>query len=430
MTSEVAYTSSALEYLHGVPRHAELGNASFVRHLPVNTISGANTINFSFPPSDDYIDLQECYMILKLKVSKADGGNLVAADNVAFVDNTPFSIFKSVVVHLNSTKITPSTIYQAYANYFASRFGTGKMATKIHLQELQGLTGEAPGQNDAKAAAAVGWTKRKGWTALSKEVQFITQIPNDFFRGCSSFLPPLQDLKLEFKLHDPDFTLVGTGNFKYSVTNLEIFTRQVPVASSTTMAIFKQQAVQPLKLNFTSLAIQSFTISAGKQTEFIRGIFPHEMPHQIFLMLVETDRINGQIGKDPFKFENGKVEKVILRQNGTPVMIEAINTHFDEEGDAKEAYFFMCQAFDVGNNSRDVNLTYEAFVKGSTMWAWTLSPDMDANSGIAMVQKPGNFEADIYVKNGHTTNPALTAIFLGKFCKTVEIGEENRTTLY
>ena len=371
-------------------------------------------------------------MVLKLKIYRSEPeADLQAADNVAFADNTPFSVFKSVVVYLNSTKITPSTVYQTYANYFATRFGNGKAATKIHLKHLQGITGEAPGQNDAKAATATGWTIRKAWTAQSKEVCFITQIPDDFFRSCSKFLPPLQDLKLEFKLNDPAFALVGAGEeYTFKITNFEIFTRQIDVAASTTMSIFKQQAVKPLKLNFTNLTIQSFTIPARKQTEFIRGIFPHETPHQIFLILVETDRINGVLAKDPFKFEHAMIDKVILRQNGLPVMTEAINTNFAADGDAKEAYFFLCQAFDVGFNSRDVNLTYEEFRNGSTIFSWTISPDMDANNGVGIIQKPGNFEADIYVTNGHVNNPALTAIFLGKFCKTVEIGRDNRTVLY
>ena len=58
-----------------------------------------------------------------------------------------------------------------------------------------------------------------------KEATFVGQIPSDFFRSCSQFLPPLQDLKLEFKLQRPEFVLTGTGNFKYELTSFEFFTR-------------------------------------------------------------------------------------------------------------------------------------------------------------------------------------------------------------
>ena len=94
----------------------------------------------------------------------------------------------------------------------------------------------------------------------------------------------------------------------------------------------------------------------------------------------------------------------------------------------KEAYFYACQSLDVGHNSRDVDLTYEQYCNNSTFWAWTLSPDMDGNSGVCMIQKPGNFELDIYVAPG-TANPALTALVVGKFGSTVRIAEDNITTL-
>ena len=344
-----------------------------------------------------------------------------------FAITYPFSLVKSVSIYLNNTKLTPNTIYQVYGHYFATRFGSGKEATKIHLQRLQGLTGETANHHDSKNADAKGWTIRKAWTEGSKEIKFLTQIPADFFRTCSNFLPPLQDLRLEFKLNDPAFALTSTNEFKFAITDMSLYMRQVTVDSSTSMEIFKRQAVKPLQLNFTTLEAQSFSIPANQQVEYIRGIFPHSMPQQVFMVLIETDRINGVRAKDPFKFENANVEKVIFRQSGSPVMIESINTDFGEK-DVSEAYYFLCQAFDVGYNSRDINLTFDEFISGSTIWSFTLSPDMDGNSGVGLIQKPGNFEVDIYFKND-AGNVALTALFLGKIGKTVEIGAENKTTL-
>ena len=40
-------------------------------------------------------------------------------------------------------------------------------------------------------------------------------------------LPPLQDLKLEFKLQSPKFLLTGTGNFKYELTSFELYMASV-----------------------------------------------------------------------------------------------------------------------------------------------------------------------------------------------------------
>lgn len=427
MASEIGYTSSALDYSHPLPRYTDLGDAKFVRQIPVNTITNASTITFSLPPTDDFIDLQECYMKAGIKVTKANGQDLAEADVVCVADNVLGSLFSAVTIRLNGTRITSSNVYQAYENYFVTRFGVSREACKIHLSRMQGLTGEEADKNDT--AAGKGQTLRKTWTAISKQANFIGPIPCDFFRSCSKFLPPLQDLNIEFKLSDPEFFLTSAANtYSYKLTNIELFTRHVPVAASTTMAILKYQTTKPLMLNFTSVELQSFSIAAGSKVEFIRGIFPHQKPSQIFMILVETDRLNGIKTKNPFHFSHGNVEKVVLRQNGSACMVEAIETDFSATGDALDCYKYLTEALDVGFNGRDANITYDQFVKGSTMWAWTLSPDMDANNGVGLLQTTTNFEADIYVKSDKE-NPALTALFLGKFGKSVLIGANNLTSV-
>ena len=77
MDSEVDYTSSALSYSHGVPRHINLKEAKYVRQLPMNSISKVSTIMFALLPTDDFIDLQEKYIVFKVKVVVALSDNVL-----------------------------------------------------------------------------------------------------------------------------------------------------------------------------------------------------------------------------------------------------------------------------------------------------------------------------------------------------------------
>jgi hypothetical protein len=94
-----------------------------------------------------------------------------------------------------------------------------------------------------------------------------------------------------------------TADYLFQVKKFELYARQIDVIPSKTMSVVKQQALQPLKMYFSSIDSQSFTIAAGKTVENIRGIFPYCMPYQVFMVLVETDRINGQMKKYPYKFK-------------------------------------------------------------------------------------------------------------------------------
>jgi hypothetical protein len=422
-----------LDYQVAIPAYNDLEEGFFFQNIPLNSIDTSDTITVKFPILDEFIDLGECYFDIKLKILNSDDTAVAANANVAFVDNTAASLFKSVIVYLNGTSVTPSTIYQAYANYFAARFGTPKEAAKVHLSAIQGLTSEAAGKNDSHSAEAVGWTSRKAFAKESKTVHFRAAIPSDFFRTSAAFLPPRQKLELEFKLNSAAFLLnAAAATFKYKLEQISVHCRKVSVASYRVMAINKEQAHKSLKMNFTSLETQTHTIAASKQVEHISGLFPRHTPNQIFLMLIETDRINGVMTKDPFKFENGMVEKVVLLQNGRPLMVESQKSIFTEgvTQDAVEPYWFFIQSLNVGHNGANANLTMEQFINGATIWSWVLSPDMDANNGLRLPPRPGNFEVDIYVKNGHTTNPGLTALFIGKGTRTVEIDELNAVSIY
>ena len=178
---EVGYTTSVIDYTHAVARHTELSDGKYVRHLPVNSISGANMIEFVIPPTEEYIHPQECYVKITIKVTKPDGDNLDDEDVVAPSDNVLGSLFKAVTLYMNSVRITHSNVFQALENYFVTRYGIGKQAADIHMKEIQGLTGEAAGQNDSKNAHAVGWSQRKLWIAESKEYTVMGLIPCDFF---------------------------------------------------------------------------------------------------------------------------------------------------------------------------------------------------------------------------------------------------------
>ena len=70
------------------------------------------------------------------------------------------------------------------------------------------------------------------------------------------------------------------------------------------------------------------SISTNQLVEYVRGLFSNAMPHLIFVFLAETDRVNGALHKEPFKFENTSVTKMILRRDGETVLSESQAMNF------------------------------------------------------------------------------------------------------
>jgi hypothetical protein len=430
MTSGIGCTSTALDYFTPRLVHNELLTWNRVTERTSQPIADATTITFDINGSPDYIDPNGCNVVLSLKVVQANGNEMPTSGtvpNVALSDNVMASLFKSVTLYMNTERITESNVYQVYENYFTTRYGLSKNAMQTHVKHLMGLTTELAGKSDTFTNAATGWYERKGWIAGSKVVKFVAPIPCDFFKSCAQYIPPGQTIRVEFKLNDSDFVLTGEGNCKYKLINIELDMLHIEVAPSKTMAIYQQQKLGPIQLHFSNIQVQSHTIPAKAPIANLRGLFRDKNPSQIFMLLVETDRINGLMGKDPYKFEHANVAKVVLRRNGLAVGNVEHLTDF-EGGDAKVLYDRVIEAFQVGYNGTDNNLSYAQFLNGSTMWAWTLAPDNDAKSEVSMAKIKGDFDVDIEVKQGKAnTNPNLTALFLAKFGATVYIDERNQT---
>jgi hypothetical protein len=435
------YGSSSVNYDSKRAQYGVLQSGKWQRHLPVNAISDNDVVNFHIRPQDTYIDMRESYMHLKVKVLKSDGTTALPAEaRTAFADNIAHTIFKQCVLHLNNEKITHSTTYQAYKNYFLQRFGMSESTRRIHMQQLQGITGEAAGKNDSKNGEARGWTVRQSMTADSAELELFAPIPSDFFATCDKYIPAGVDVRLDFRMNSANFALVtasdqdlggdaGTlGPCTFKVLNMEIHTWDVEVASAQTVHNLTLRKSKPWQLNYTSLEVQSFTIPAKQKVEYIRNIF-NQLPKQIFIVLVETDRCNGVQSKDPFLFSHGGVQKMVLKRQGETMMVNQQTSNFTRAHASKEVYFYLCQSLNVGAASgRDAGLTYDQFEKGSTIWSWNFAPDMDATNGVARMIEPSNLELEIHV-DPEVDNPGLTVLMLGKFFRTVLIDDHGVVTL-
>jgi hypothetical protein len=70
MASEAAYISSALDYGIPIPRQMDLEGGIYIKHVPVNTITGATTFNFVLENTNHFYDFGEFLVDLELIINK------------------------------------------------------------------------------------------------------------------------------------------------------------------------------------------------------------------------------------------------------------------------------------------------------------------------------------------------------------------------
>ena len=89
------------------PTDLSMNARRWVKINPFNT--GINPVTFQIDPQDDFLDLTESEFEVEIQIKQPGGGNLVAADVLALVNNLAHTLFKQINVRLNSTLISPQT---------------------------------------------------------------------------------------------------------------------------------------------------------------------------------------------------------------------------------------------------------------------------------------------------------------------------------
>jgi hypothetical protein len=85
-------TKSELDLLSVPPTQNSLEKGHWVDHQPVSSVADGGVITFLSPGTEDYVDLARTILVVRAKVTKADGTDLGAGEKVRyfFIVNTSF----------------------------------------------------------------------------------------------------------------------------------------------------------------------------------------------------------------------------------------------------------------------------------------------------------------------------------------------------
>ncbi len=72
-----------------------LEKGQWTDHQPVSSIADGGAITFLSSDTDDYVDLSKTIPVVRAKVTKANGANLIADEKVGVVNNFLQSVQKS-----------------------------------------------------------------------------------------------------------------------------------------------------------------------------------------------------------------------------------------------------------------------------------------------------------------------------------------------
>ena len=126
-------TKTKLDLFSIPPTQTSLEKGHWVDFQPVSSVSDGGPITFLCPGTEDYVDLSKTILVIRAKVTKADGADLDADAKTGVVNNSLHSLFKQVDVFLKEKQVTQATGTHAYRAYLETLLNYGPAAKTSQL---------------------------------------------------------------------------------------------------------------------------------------------------------------------------------------------------------------------------------------------------------------------------------------------------------
>ena len=238
-------TKSELDLFSVPPTQVSLEKGLWIDHQPVSSVSDGGPITFLSPGTEDYVDLAKTILVVRAKVTKANGNDLDADEKVGIVNNFLHSLFKQVDVFLKEKQVTQATGTYAYRAYLETLLNYGPAAKQSQLTAAmfyKDTAGKMDTADPTLAAAHAntnqGLRKRYEFSHENGIIEMAGPIFCDVFRS-ERLLLSFVDLKIILNRNINEFCLMASEvdvDYRVKLTETYLKIRKVKVSPSISIA--------------------------------------------------------------------------------------------------------------------------------------------------------------------------------------------------
>ena len=415
---------------------------AYKKYHPVSTVIGQSPIEFHVPATDeDYLDLQQSFLYLKVRIQNGLGANLTAptggddpADNtyvfpINYFVNTQF---KNVDVYLSGTQVSPNDNMYPYRSYLETLLTYGQDAKKGPLQaglfypdlnepNLHSKT-VADG-NCANPGARIRYER----TVYSRCVEMVGKIHNPLFNQPKLLLNKT-DLRIKFNRVDPKFCLMAfsaDASYSIAIDDAVLYICHKTIAPSVreshALGLLQSNAKYPVRTS----DLKFFTKPQGNADLSEPNLYTGVHPRRVVIGLVRSAGFNGSNHYNPFDFATHELRSIQLRRNGTPLPFEEIEVDFANRN-VVQAYLTLFQGTSRLFRDHGIGISVDDYIaSGNSLYVFDLS--QDGHDGNLSLLQEGT--TSLHIKLTRALNYSVTIIVYMERDGLVEI-DKDRNIVY
>ena len=393
-------------------------DSSYQEFLPLQTLTQNGPIEFFVAPSGvDYLDPSEIHLHVKLKVVKVNGQDYAAAStsfNTAPECNLLHNLWSNIKCELNDTELSSSSFTYPYRAYLTNLLNYSKQTAEGHLASQFWIRDQAGALNSTTSESFI---KRKDKVENSKVIELYGRPLLDIAEQPLLILPGVS-LKLTLTSSKDAFCLRGTAA-KVHLTHVSLFVRKVKVNPSIHAAHLSQLNKSNAKYRINRKVVKVFTVPQGSQSISKDNIFLGQLPKKLTVGFVSSKSFHGDFSVSPFDFKNYQLNNLSLRVGGRSIPAKPLEPNFDEDCYFR-SYLQTLAAQGVDAADHTIDLSYEDFKSGFTLFVFDLTPDQEAACN-EHDQPPQHGSLRLEARFGLTLPETVNIVVLGEFNNLIEI---------
>lgn len=351
-------------------------------HRPISTISSSSDIKFNIPSAiDEYIQLRDMLLQVRLKVNLKKNGDVTAADwdKVSPINYMLNTMWKQVSLEINGTQMNSAPYTYPYKSYMETLLGFTEDAKKSYLTAALWYENNT-GANKHKPVAQR--TKRIKPSSVAtdgtgKEFELMGKLHLDMAFQNRALLGG-STIKLTLTPHDPKFYMLvdGTGitpqvELKDVVLIVHRAKVSAPVVEAHNLALRSGTAKYP----HPRLEVRDYSINSGTINCTIDNVVSGTLPRRAIVALVDTAAFNGHLNKDPLYFEHFKLNQITAHLNGIQYPAKAYTPDF-ENGLVAPSFLGVFDTLNQLSTDSYINIDIDKYIDGFTLFGFNFAPDL------------------------------------------------------
>jgi len=390
---------AAVEFFAGVPINEDILDKR-PEKIAATSLSDERHLKFEVTATNEAIDLSKSYVLLKVKIVKADGGDIGDNDEVAFVNYAAATIFEKLEISLGSAmdNVVNMDNYQ-YISYLESKLQHSN-DYKNTCGTLSGYYDDTPKHFDTLGDANLGFKARKEMCKKSRTFQLVSKIHS----GLINQPKPLKsqiDMNFEFTLSQPDFfimapELTDQNTQKYQVKILEahLVIDRLLLSNECNIRTQKNFENNPIEYQFDRSKMWLKEIDTGLSSIVLSDFCDkNELPKFMICGFIAEKSFSGRCHLNPFHIIQNKVKSLNLTKNGTSITGKRLAMDY-AKGNFSESYHQFLKSFGFWDNLEPCSLMPDDFLHGTTVYGFDLGPTCNGLNYVDQIRQ-GNMEMEI-----------------------------------